>query len=362
MDVVGKGSHLLFCVDDSKFDRTRIKNVLKEQYDVVTLPSGEDAFELLDAGVIPALILLDITMEGMNGFEFMERLSMSPSYENLPVIFITSEQDAVIEAKCLALGAVDFVRKPFDDYVLFRRVNKVLSNETVTSYMTKALKQYEKSLEKEHVRYKMFMQQMLKALSLTIDAKDVYTRGHSSRVAYYSQMIGRGMDLEPSLISALYYAGMLHDIGKIGVSDTLLRKEGQLSEAELAAIHDHPVIGYNILAGVSAIPEIAQGARWHHERYDGSGYPDSLVGNDIPLIARIICIADSFDAMTSRRSYQEPKSFRDGLLELEACAGTQFDPEIVPHAVDTISKLITSDGVAIVVDEAMIPDERRIVL
>jgi putative two-component system response regulator len=355
-------SSTILCIEDSKTEQKKMKTVLSKAYKVEMAASGEQAFELLSDGLMPQLILLDLTLPGMDGITFIQRLMLYPQYEQVPVIFVTSDASTQTESKCLALGAMDFIKKPYNGQILLRRVERALFSSSVTNYMSKAIKRYESSIEAEHRQFRRFMHQMLKALSLTIDAKDEYTRGHSSRVAFYSQLIGKGMGLDDSFIDNLHYAGLLHDIGKIGVADVVLRKPGKLSESELVSIRDHPVIGYNILQGVSSMPEIAQGARWHHEKYDGSGYPDGMVGDDIPLTARIICVADSFDAMTSKRSYQMPRTYYAALGELIKCKNTQFDPEVADAAVAAITAFLDNGGEVpyIYLDDNLPPNERRL--
>ena len=144
------------------------------------------------------------------------------------------------------------------------------------------------------------------------------------------------MKLPQDRIDLLYQTGLLHDIGKIGISDAILRKSGVLSAEEYRVIQDHPLIGHNILKSITAMPEIAQGARWHHERYSGGGYPDGLIGEDIPLIARIICVADAYDAMTSDRVYRPALTKAQAREEIQKCRGTQFDPHLTDLMIDII--------------------------
>ena len=169
---------------------------------------------------------------------------------------------------------------------------------------------------------------MVQALANTIDAKDSYTNGHSTRVADYSVMIAKRMGYTGEKLEHLYYAALLHDIGKIGVPREIINKPSKLTDEEYAIIKSHPSIGANILKEVKEIPEIAIGARYHHERYDGKGYPDGLHGLDIPELARIIGVADAYDAMTSKRSYRVVLTQDVVRKEIEKGKGTQFDSEI----------------------------------
>ena len=184
-------------------------------------------------------------------------------------------------------------------------------------------------LEKKRVRsvWRMSMQ-IVQTLVKTIDAKDSYTNGHSARVAQYSVMLAKRMGFKEEELGRLEYTALLHDVGKIGVSDAILNKKGKLTEEEYAIIKEHSEIGAQILSTITELPDVAVGARYHHERYDGKGYPDGLKGEEIPLFARIIAVADSYDAMTSKRSYRGALPQELVRQEITRGIGTQFDPRI----------------------------------
>ena len=170
--------------------------------------------------------------------------------------------------------------------------------------------------------------QIVQTLVKTIDAKDSYTNGHSARVAQYSVMLAKRMGFKEEELGRLEYTALLHDVGKIGVSDAILNKKGKLTEEEYAIIKEHSEIGAQILSTITELPDVAVGARYHHERYDGKGYPDGLKGEEIPLFARIIAVADSYDAMTSKRSYRDALPQELVRQEITRGIGTQFDPRI----------------------------------
>lgn len=180
--------------------------------------------------------------------------------------------------------------------------------------------------------------EVMEALARTIDAKDKYTKGHSTRVAKYSRMIAQKMGLSADFCENIYYMGLLHDIGKIGVPNEIINKPTKLTDSEYDIIKTHPEIGYNILSEIHSRPDLAQGAHWHHERYDGRGYPDKKAGEDIPLESRIIAVADSYDAMTSNRSYRSYLPQSKVRSEIEANIGTQFDPEAAKHMIMIIDE------------------------
>ena len=180
--------------------------------------------------------------------------------------------------------------------------------------------------------------EVLLAFSKAVDAKDHYTNGHSERVAKYAKEISRRMGKTEKEQEEIYELGLLHDVGKIGIAEDIINKKGKLTDEEFVAIKQHTIIGWDILKTITEIPWLSKGARWHHERYDGKGYPDGLAGEQIPEEARIICLADCYDAMTSKRSYSFPRPQREVRDEIERCMGTQFDPTIAKYLIDMIDE------------------------
>ena len=190
---------------------------------------------------------------------------------------------------------------------------------------------------KRQLEYKNITVESIQAIARTIDAKDEYTNGHSIRVGYYSRQIAESMGVSGDELENIYYIALLHDIGKIAIPDSILNKPGRLTDEEFKVMKSHTTRGAEILKGISTIPQIVEGAKSHHEKYDGSGYPEGLSGENIPYIARIICCADCFDAMASKRVYKEPFSLDVIIGEFKRCAGTQFDPAIAEVVVEMIS-------------------------
>jgi len=197
-------------------------------------------------------------------------------------------------------------------------IDRILENERRTAHLTK---------------------DFMLALAKAVDAKDHYTSGHSQRVAEYAREIARRMGKSAAEQEEIYTLGLLHDIGKIGVPEAIINKNGRLTDEEFGKIKEHPVMGHEILKNVEEIPTLATGARWHHERYDGRGYPDGLAGKDIPEAARIIGVADAYDAMTSNRAYSNIRPQAQVRAEIERCKGSQFDPEIA----DIMLQMIDDD-------------------
>ncbi len=193
-----------------------------------------------------------------------------------------------------------------------------------------------RSLLKRQALTLEIINQAMQTFASFIDAKDSYTRGHSQRVSAYSVEIAFRMGLDSESISHIYYTSMLHDCGKIGISDAVLKKRSELNEEEYTLIREHTILGAKMLQNFTAVPGIQDGARYHHERYDGTGYPDGLHGEQIPLFARIICIADAFDAMSSNRCYRGCMEMDIIIAELEENAGKQFDPNIIGYMIEMI--------------------------
>ena len=307
-------------VDDDVTNLKMAGTILSRQHMRVTaLKSGRALLDYVRDNR-PDLILLDVRMPEMDGFETLRRLKQETSSgQEIPVIFLTADENAESEMKGLELGAMDFIKKPFVPEVLTLRVRHII--ELVRLQKNLADEVEIKTQENENLSLRI-----VQTLAEAIDAKDNYTNGHSGRVAKYTREIARRFGYSQKRQDEIYMMGLLHDVGKIGVPDAVINKPAKLTEEEYAQIKTHPVMGDRILKNIRERPKLAVGARWHHERYDGTGYPDGLSGDNIPEEARIIAVADAYDAMTSRRSYR-------GILpqdivrnEIKNGKGKQFDP------------------------------------
>ena len=286
---------------------------------VTALRSGRALLEYVKENT-PDLILLDIRMPEMDGFETLERLKQQPApAREIPVIFLTGNDSPESETHGLRLGAMDFIRKPFVADVLVLRVRHTI--ELVRLQRDLAAEVEKKAKENENLSF-----HLVQTLAEAIDAKDKYTNGHSGRVADYSREIAARFGYDAKRQDEIYMMGLLHDVGKIGVPDKVINKPGKLTEEEFAKIKKHPEKGSHILEKITEMPKLMIGARWHHEHYDGSGYPDGLAGEEIPEEARIIAVADAYDAMTSHRSYRGMLEQAEVRKEIENGKGTQFDP------------------------------------
>ncbi|MBP3772333.1 MAG: response regulator [Treponema sp.] len=311
----------ILVVDDSTMILSYMRRILEKTYTVHTIHSGEECLEFVK-NVTPHLILLDMHMTGIDGLETLHRLKANPVTNSIPVIILTGDQHSETEIKSLHDGAMDFISKnPLVPGVVLQRVKNTLA-------LTMLQKNLQEEVNKQTLQVKVLTREIAEALSKTVDAKDHYTRGHSARVAKYSAEIARRMGKSTKEQEEIYYMGLLHDIGKIGVAGSIIRKNERLTDDEFEEIKEHPMAGYEILKTITVLPNLPLGAKYHHEHFDGTGYPEGLKGYQIPEVARIIAVADVYDAMTSKRAYSEIRPQAVVRAEIERCRGTYFDPDI----------------------------------
>ena len=312
----------IIVVDDDPIILKKAWNTLTDAgFKVVVLKSGKALLDHIKDNAAPDLILMDISMPEMDGFEIIKELKKTETgWRDVPVIFLTANDDEDTETKGLSLGAMDFIRKPFVPSVLVLRVRHAVELVRLQRDLESMVD--EKTRENEN----LFLH-VVESLADAIDAKDNYTNGHSGRVAVYSKKIAARYGYDEKRQEKIFMMGLLHDVGKIGVPDEVINKPGRLTDEEFACIKKHPAIGGKILSNIKEMPELAAGAKWHHERYDGRGYPEGLAGENIPEEARIIAVADAYDAMTSNRSYRGALPQETVRGEIEKGKGSQFDPK-----------------------------------
>lgn len=319
-----KNGHILI-VDDDTMNLKIAEKMLENRFDVECISSGKEALKFLENNH-PELILLDLHMPEMDGFEVMGLLRENPLTKEIPVVFLTADNDREVEIRGFKEGAQDFITKPFVADIMIQRVSRIMELSRLQKDLQKEVEKQTKKAEDRRRQVERLSDQIINALAETIDAKDTYTNGHSMRVAQYSREIAKRVGKTEEEQERIYYMGMLHDIGKIGIPDSIITKNSSLSDKEYFVTRKHPEIGAEILATISEIPDLGVGARWHHERYDGTGYPDGLKGTDIPEEARMIAVADAYDAMASKRSYRDVLPQKIVYEEIKKGKGTQFDP------------------------------------
>lgn len=317
----------ILVVDDDAANLRMASHILTaEGMRVSCLKSGEDALRFLQENR-PDLILLDIHMPEMDGFETIAAVRSNEKTADIPVIFLTADDDSETETQGLKAGAMDFIKKPFVPQVLLLRVRHTIELIRLQENLAQEVEKKTQEVKAQHEKLDKISMQIVKALSGAIDAKDTYTNGHSTRVADYSRKIAKHAGFSAKQQDDIYMMGLLHDVGKIGIPGVIINKPGKLTDEEFEKIKTHPALGEGILKNITEFPQLAVGARWHHERYDGKGYPDGIAGEDIPTEARIIAVADAYDAMSSRRSYRDVLAQNVVREEMAKGRGTQFDPD-----------------------------------
>lgn len=319
-------SDWILVVDDDTSNLRMASRILSaEQMRVSCLKSGEDALTFLHNNR-PDLILLDVHMPGMDGFETLASIRADHETADIPVIFLTADDDSNTETRGLEAGAKDFIKKPFVPEVLLLRVRHTMDLFRLQTDLSHEVDKKTQEILLQRERIERMSMQIVTALSGAIDAKDTYTNGHSTRVAEYSGEIAKRAGFTVKKQNDIYMLGLLHDVGKIGIPDSIINKPTKLTDEEYGVIKNHSVMGAKILENITEFPQLTVGARWHHERYDGKGYPDGIAGGEIPQEARIIAVADAYDAMSSRRSYRDVLAQEIVREEMEKGKGTQFDP------------------------------------
>ena len=314
----------ILIVDDTPENLIVLTEILKPFYKVKVANNGTKALNLLATGDLPDLILLDIMMPIISGYDVCKKLKSDPLTKSIPIIFITALTDHEDEAKGLSLGAVDYITKPIHASIVLARVKTQMS-----------LLHYQRDLEhklnertEEIVLTRM---EVIRQLGRAAEYKDNETGTHILRMSAYTKLIAQKIGLDNVKTELLFLSAPMHDIGKIGTPDYILRKEGPLTPEEWAIVKEHPKQGSKIIGKhQSSLFETARlVALTHHERFDGTGYPAGLKGYDIPLAGRIVAVADVFDALISERPYKHAWSLEQVVDYLVTQKGKHFDPDIV---------------------------------
>lgn len=292
--------------------------------------NGEEAMDRLQREPV-ALVISDLRMPRMDGIELLRHVRTH--HPDTAVVMITAVSDVEVAVSCLAQGAMDYLTKPFHLEEVRARVAQVLEKRRLILENREYQERLEEKVQAQARRLEELFLASVQSLADALEVKDPYTRGHSVRVSHYSVAIARRLGLGGELLRQIELGGHVHDIGKIGVREEVLNKAGPLTHAEYEHVMTHPMVGWRILSPLLAdVPAALNVVRWHHERYDGTGVPDGLTGERIPLEARIAAVADSLDAMTSGRPYRPGRTLDAALDELERCAGSQFDVHVVQAA------------------------------
>ena len=328
-------SERILIVDDEPYVRTLMAAMLeKSNYTPVLASNGLEAIDHLEHDPPYDLILSDIVMNGLDGIGLLERIR--EAQPDTPMVMVTAIQDVGVAISAMRKGAYDYLLKPFEKEQLMVTVRRALDYrrlvqqnsvyrhnlEQLVSARTEMLRQAMADLERSY-------DITLEALGDALDLKDAETEGHSRRVTAYTIALARHCGVEMAQTRIIARGAFLHDIGKMAIPDAILLKPGKLDPEEQRIMREHCARGYQILRKIPFLEEAADIVYAHQEHYDGNGYPRNLKGEEIPLGARIFAIADTVDAITSDRPYRKARSYDVARMEVEKCAGTQFDPNIV---------------------------------
>ncbi|HTY84279.1 MAG TPA: HD domain-containing phosphohydrolase [Silvibacterium sp.] len=299
--------------DDQAPNRDLLHELLSaEGFTVISASDGASALEKLAAHAVD-LVLLDVMMPRLTGFEVCQKIKSNPETDLIPVVLITALSDKQDRLEGIKAGADDFLTRPVDRAELLARVRSLLKLKLRTDELERA-------------------ESVLFSLALSIESKDPYTHGHCERLADLSVQLGRKVGLSEEQITALRRAGVVHDIGKVAVPDAILLKPGRLTEDEWKVMKQHPVVGERICSPLKSFRNVLPIIRHHHEKFDGSGYPDGLRGEAIPIAARVMQIVDVFDALTTERPYKKAFSPVQALQTMREEVGKDWwDPEIFEH-------------------------------
>ena len=323
----------ILIVDDEVEITEILADLLSEDYECIKAGSAEDALARLSEGEFQ-LVISDITMPGMSGLDMIPHVKeLSPE---TVVVMISGMQTVESAIGALRLGAFDYLMKPFDlrqvEAVVKRALEHhdlVLAKQRYENHLEELVEQRTAELDRALNSLEGAYRSTLKALTAALETRDSETHGHSERVVTYSLRLGREYGLNNEQMKSLEFGSLLHDIGKIGVPDSILRKPAKLTEEEWVRMREHPLHGQQILRGIEFLQGAARVVAQHHEKWDGTGYPLGLQGEEIDINARIFAVADAFDAITSDRVYRRGKPYEAAAQELDDWAGRQFDPKVV---------------------------------
>ncbi len=333
----------ILIVEDENLTRNALAEFLgSEGHTVHCASAGSEALKRFDKGKYN-LVITDLHMPGMSGIELIK--AMRAIDQDTRFIIITGSLDARYSIQALRMGIHDYILKPFD----FEELSTSVSKAMIVDRRRKLRQEYHNVLERKifklDERFRLLFFDAVQSLVNAIEAKDPYTSGHSIRVTMYSMDIAAKADLPYETISEIGLAAQLHDVGKMGISETILNKPGKLSIEEFGLIKKHPLLSCQILKPIFK-DRTLEYVRHHHERWNGKGYPEKLSGDKIPIGSRIIALADSFDAMVSDRAYRKAIREDRALEEIYRERGRQFDPALVPHLVSAVESRALEDASA----------------
>jgi cyclic di-GMP phosphodiesterase len=356
----------ILIVDDEAGPREALNMILKPFYGVYNAVDGHQALEMLRK-IDVDLVIVDLKMPGLQGTDILREIKKEKN--SVEVVILTGFGSLKSAMDAIRMGAADYLLKPYNVAEIISVINRILARKKNRDLLTGFLSElgdivgFDSSIEKvrgclsdkssaagslrdifdrmtgpgtsnptgDHLEF-------VRVLSETLENKDPFTHGHSSRVNYYSNLLAQKLNLSEAELRDLQVGAYLHDIGKLGVDSSIIYKEGSFSRQELLLMRRHPEIGVNLVAPIGLSPDVVSIIRHHHEYFDGTGYPDGLKGEAIPLMTRIVSTSETFDAMVTDRPYRKALPIREIVAELKRCAGTQFDPSLVRLLLEIIEE------------------------
>lgn len=321
-------------VDDAVENIEILSYILKDSYNILVAKCGEVTIKVAEK-YIPDIILLDIMLPDFDGFEVCRQLKQNPITKSIPIIFITSRSDDIDEAKGFEIGAVDYITKPVRAPVVLARLKTHLALYDQNRYLEELINVKTKELTETRL-------QVIRKLSLAAEYKDCETNMHIIRVSYYCKLIALKYGFSRNEADLIFNASSMHDVGKIGIPDSILQKKGKLDTSEFKIVKQHCIIGADLIGDCNYdLLKIAKTiALEHHEKWDGSGYPYGIKGEEISTYARITSVADVFDALTSKRPYKDPWPIEKAVHTIEKHAGNHFEPKVVDAFLDSLNDIL----------------------
>jgi putative two-component system response regulator len=341
----------ILIVDDTPANIVLLRELLKDSYKMKIATNGIKALEVAAVTPVPDLILLDVMMPEMDGYEVCQRLKADALTCDIPIIFLTSKADAIDETKGLAMGAVDYITKPISPPIVKERIKTQLTLKEAQDFLKHQNEILEEKVRERTDKMAKLQDVAMVAMGALAEARDPETGNHIRRTQRYVEILALQLKdhprfasfLTPENITMLYKTAPLHDIGKVGVADHILLKPGMLTEEEFEEMKRHTIYGRNAIAAAEGVMQddeenflrfAKEIAYSHHEKWDGSGYPDGLEGDDIPISSRLMAVADVYDALISRRVYKPPFAHEMAVAIIMEGKGNHFDPDMVDSFMD----------------------------
>jgi putative two-component system response regulator len=351
----------ILIVDDEIGPRESLRMILKSNYNVFTVENGNAAIQMIQQ-VPMDVVTLDLKMPGISGIDTLKEIRMINS--DVMIIIITGYGTLKSAIEAIRYGVFDYIPKPFNVPEIISIIDKSIQRRKLNSKIKEVVNKFfnstpiketvlnsdssiqngKKDIANNKLNGQAFSDnqnflRFAKILAQTFEEKDPYASGHSERVCYYSDFIAKRLYLSPKERSEIQVSAYLHDVGKIGISNRFINKKGTLTPIDWAIIKQHTKKSIELLAPLNLSPNILSSIQYHHERFDGTGYPDGLAGDQIPIGARIIAISDAYDSMTSDHPYRKPLSHEEAKSELLKCSGKQFDPNLVSVFLDVLKEM-----------------------